>query len=40
VPPGADWGFNYEGDRAWIMAETDVDAERLVAQAIAAADGD
>lgn len=28
--PGTRWGFNYEGDRAWIRAECSVDIDALV----------
>lgn len=35
VPPHIDWGFNYEGDRAWVHAEASVDLESLVAEALA-----
>ena len=35
IAPGTDWGFNYEGDRAWAMAEAHVDLEALVAEALA-----
>lgn len=34
VPPGTHWGFNYEGDRAWAMADASVDLEALVAEAL------
>lgn len=34
VPPGTHWGFNYEGDRAWISSESHVDLEALVAEAL------
>lgn len=30
IPPGTEWGWNYEGDRAWAHAETRVDLEALV----------
>lgn len=32
--PGAHWGFNYEGDRAYAVAEAGVDLEALVAEAL------
>jgi hypothetical protein len=35
IPPGAAWGFNYEGDRAWANAEASVDLGALVAAALA-----
>lgn len=34
VPPGTRWGFNYEGDRAWALAESSVDLAGLVAEAL------
>jgi catechol 2,3-dioxygenase-like lactoylglutathione lyase family enzyme len=34
VPPGIRWGFNYEGDRAWVFAESSVDLVALVAEAL------
>ncbi len=34
VPPGTHWGFNYEGDRAWAVAEASVDLEAVVAEAL------
>jgi ATP-dependent Clp protease ATP-binding subunit ClpA len=34
IPPETVWGFNYEGDRAWLIAESHV--EGLVAEALAA----
>jgi hypothetical protein len=34
IPPGTAWGFNYEGDRAWVHAEAAVDVEALVSQAL------
>jgi len=34
LPPGTHWGFNYEGDRAWAIAESSVDLEALVAEAL------
>jgi hypothetical protein len=36
IPPGARWGFNYDGDRAWAIAEAEVDLAALVRAAIAA----
>jgi hypothetical protein len=33
IPPGAPWGFNYEGEQAWAAAEASVDVERLVKEA-------
>jgi hypothetical protein len=35
IPPDISWGFNYEGNRAWAMAETSVDLSALVEQALA-----
>jgi len=35
VPPGTPWGFNYEGDRAWVIAEASVDLSKLVEQVLA-----
>lgn len=34
VGPGTHWGFNYEGDRAFAIAESSVDLEALVAEAL------
>ena len=34
VAPGTHWGFNYEGDRAWAIAESSVDLAALVAGAL------
>jgi catechol 2,3-dioxygenase-like lactoylglutathione lyase family enzyme len=34
VPPGTHWGFNYDGDRAYMSAESSVDLEALVAAAL------
>jgi hypothetical protein len=34
VPPDVEWGFNYDGDRAWVVAEASVDSERLVEEAL------
>lgn len=34
LPSGTHWGFNYEGDRAWASAESSVDLEALVAEAL------
>lgn len=36
LPPGAHFGFNYDGDRAWAWAEASVDLEALVREALAA----
>jgi hypothetical protein len=36
IPPGTRWGFNYDGDRAWAIAEAEVDLAALVRAAIAA----
>jgi hypothetical protein len=36
VPPGTRWGFNYEGHRAWAIAESSVDLDVLVSAAQAA----
>jgi hypothetical protein len=36
IPPETVWGFNYEGERAWLLAESHVDLEGLVAEALAA----
>lgn len=30
LPPDAHFGFNYEGDRAWVIAEASVDLRSLV----------
>jgi hypothetical protein len=38
IPPDTVWGFNYEGQRAWIRAESHVDLQRLVDEALAAGD--
>jgi Clp amino terminal domain, pathogenicity island component len=35
IPPGTEWGFNYEGDRAWAHAEAHIDVEALVNAALA-----
>jgi catechol 2,3-dioxygenase-like lactoylglutathione lyase family enzyme len=32
--PRTAWGFNYEGDRAWAVAESSVDLETVVAEAL------
>jgi hypothetical protein len=37
IPPGTAWGFNYEGDRAWVHAEAGVDMEALVGKAFGSA---
>jgi hypothetical protein len=34
IPPGTAWGFNYEGDRAWVHAEASVDVQALVGRAL------
>lgn len=34
VPPSTHWGFNYEGDRAYVVAESSVDLAGLVAEAL------
>ncbi|HJV09213.1 MAG TPA: Clp protease N-terminal domain-containing protein [Acidimicrobiales bacterium] len=34
VPPATHWGFNYEGDRAYMVAESSVDLAALVAEAL------
>jgi hypothetical protein len=36
IPPGTRWGFHYDGDRAWAIAEAEVDLAALVQAAIAA----
>jgi ATP-dependent Clp protease ATP-binding subunit ClpA len=36
VPPGTCWGFNYDGQRAWVLAETSVNLQELVDEALAA----
>jgi hypothetical protein len=33
IPPGTRWGFNYEGHRAWAIAESSVDLDALVSAA-------
>jgi ClpA/ClpB-like protein len=38
ISPDTVWGFNYEGQQAWVDAESRVDLERLVAEALADAD--
>jgi hypothetical protein len=35
IDPGTHWSFNYEGERAWAVAEDHVDLEALVAEALA-----
>jgi hypothetical protein len=35
LPPGTRWGFNYDGDRAWAVAEASVDLDALVQAALA-----
>jgi hypothetical protein len=37
--PGAHWGFNYEGDRAWVIAESTLDMQALVDEALNEAQG-
>jgi len=34
LPPTTYWGFNYEGDRAYVSSEASVDLEALVAEAL------
>lgn len=34
VSPDTRWGFNYDGDRAWALAEASVDLEALVKNAL------
>jgi Clp amino terminal domain, pathogenicity island component len=34
LPPGTVWGFNYEGQQAWLVAESHVDLPTLVATAL------
>ena len=34
IPPETFWGFNYEEGRAWVIAETHVDLQRLVQEAL------
>jgi catechol 2,3-dioxygenase-like lactoylglutathione lyase family enzyme len=34
VPPGTQWGFNYDGDRAFAFTESSVDLAALVAEAL------
>jgi hypothetical protein len=34
IPADTVWGFNYEGERAWISAESHVDLQRLVDEAL------
>jgi ATP-dependent Clp protease ATP-binding subunit ClpA len=38
IPPGTVWGFNYEAERAWAIAESSVDLQTLVDQATNNAD--
>jgi ATP-dependent Clp protease ATP-binding subunit ClpA len=33
IPPGTQWGFNYEDDRAWVWAEAHVELDVLVDEA-------
>jgi hypothetical protein len=33
IHPGTQWGFNYEGDRAWVWADAHVDLKTLVDEA-------
>jgi hypothetical protein len=35
LPPDAVWGFNFEGDRAWINAESHVNLQALIDEALA-----
>jgi ATP-dependent Clp protease ATP-binding subunit ClpA len=35
IPPDTVWGFNYEGQRAWISAEPHVDLQHLVEEGLA-----
>ncbi len=35
LPPDAVWGFNFEGDRAWINAESHVNLQTLIDEALA-----
>jgi hypothetical protein len=35
IPPDTVWGFNYEGQRAWISAESHVDLQHLVEEGLA-----
>jgi hypothetical protein len=37
VPPDTAWGFNYEGERAWVSAESNVDLQVLVDEALSVA---
>jgi ATP-dependent Clp protease ATP-binding subunit ClpA len=34
IEPGTRWGFNYEGERAWVWAEAHVDLRSLVGEAL------
>ena len=36
LSPETEWGFNYEDDREWVLAESSVDLEALVEEALAA----
>ncbi len=36
LSPETTWGFNYEDERAWVIAESSVDLQRLVRGALAA----
>ncbi|MGH2530314.1 MAG: Clp protease N-terminal domain-containing protein [Actinomycetota bacterium] len=38
IPPDTVWGFNYEGQRAWIRAESHVDLQRLVDEGLASSE--
>jgi ATP-dependent Clp protease ATP-binding subunit ClpA len=40
LPPDAAWGFNFEGDRAWVNAESRVDLQALVDEALTEPTGD
>jgi hypothetical protein len=33
IPPGTRWGFNYEGDRAWAIADSSIDLAAFVSAA-------
>jgi hypothetical protein len=35
LPPDAVWGFNFEGDRAWVNAESHVNLQTLIDEALA-----
>jgi len=36
LSPSTPWGFNYEDDRAWVIAESSIDLQALVRRALAA----